>query len=43
MKNEYEEKIEYFLENDKVIQIIDRFEEEHTIQVICKKYICFNE
>lgn len=36
-------KIEYFLENDKVIQIIDRFEEECTIQVICKKYICFNE
>ena len=40
---EYEEKIEYFLENDNVIQIIDRFEEECTIQVICKKYICFNE
>ena len=40
---EYEEKIEYFLENDETFQIVDRFEEERTIQIICKKYICFGE
>ena len=40
---EYEERIEYFLENDKTFQIVDRFEEEHTIQIICKKYVCFDE
>lgn len=40
---EYEEKIEYFLENDEIFQIVDRFEEERTIQIICKKYICFDE
>ena len=40
---EYEERIEYFLENDETFQIIDRFEEERTIQIICKKCICFNE
>ena len=35
--SEYEEKIEYFLENDKTFQIVDRFEEECVIQIICKK------
>jgi hypothetical protein len=40
---EYEEKIEYFLENDETFQIVDRFEEERTIQIICKKCICFDE
>ena len=40
---EYEERIEYFLENDETFQIVDRFEEERTIQIICKKYICFDE
>ena len=40
---EYEEKIEYFLENDKTFQIVDRFEEERVIQIICKKYVCFDE
>ena len=41
--SEYEERIEYFLENDEPFQIVDRFEEERIIQVICKKYICFDE
>ena len=40
---EYEERIEYFLENDKTFQIVDRFEEERVIQIICKKYVCFDE
>ena len=40
---EYEERIEYFLENDETFQIVDRFEEERTIQIICKKYVCFDE
>lgn len=40
---EYEERIEYFLENDETFQIVDRFEEERTIQIICKKCICFDE
>lgn len=40
---EYEEKIEYFLENDETFQIVNRFEEERIIQIICKKYICFGE
>lgn len=39
---EYEERIEYFLENE-TFQIVDRFEEERTIQIICKKCICFDE
>ena len=41
--SEYEERIEYFLENDETFQIVDRFEEERTIQIICKKCICFDE
>ena len=41
--SEYEEKIEYFLENDKTFQIVDHFEEECVIQVICKKNTCFDE
>ena len=41
--SEYEEKIEYFLENDKTFQIVDRFEEERVIQIICKKCMCFDE
>ena len=40
---EYEERIEYFLENDETFQIVDHFEEERTIQIICKKCICFDE
>ena len=40
---EYEERIEYFLENDETLQIVDRFEEERVIQIICKKYVCFDE
>ena len=40
---EYEERIKYFLENDETFQIVDRFKEERTIQIICKKCICFNE
>lgn len=39
---EYEERLDSFLE-DESIQILDRFEEEKTIQIICKKYICFDE
>ena len=41
--SEYEERIEYFLENDETFQIVDRFEEECIIQIICKKCMCFDE
>lgn len=41
--SEYEERIEYFLENDETFQIVDRFEEERVIQIICKKCMCFDE
>jgi hypothetical protein len=40
--SEYEERLETFL-NDETIQVLDRFEEEKIIQVICKKYICIEE
>ena len=39
----YEERIEHFLENDETFQIVDRFEEECIIQIICKKCMCFDE